>query len=310
MQWILAFSGIQALYIQETRRMVKSRRQEERWSLLLFASLCLKPFYALAKSTRKKKKNIYSCISVLHCNHQAKRKNFKTFQKYDMPKWLPSLDNHTCSQTILTLSYLSKRKTRLFMQEVIYSATKLLKATAPAGKHEKWKCCKRDKKKILPEETMAEKCLFLKRNRQKQTKSKRGGPKCQSSAVSLNNSNRTGTSLSLEPSAYTINNAHVDSNVNSLEAPALEGYDQCHWAEKTVLQGEPGHLEVKAQQASPCTRHPLESLAQTGQKGGQPPLATVRRFRGGRKPKTSSCSAILTATAGALKSIISEWSLT
>lgn len=62
----------------------------------------------------------------------------------------------------------------------------------------------------------------------KANKNKRGGPKCQSSEVFLNNSNRTGTSLSLEPSAYTINKVHVDSKVNSLEAPVLEGYDQCH----------------------------------------------------------------------------------
>lgn len=38
----------------------------------------------------------------------------------------------------------------------------------------------------------------------KANKNKRGGPKCQSSEVFLNNSKRNGTSLSLEPSAHTI----------------------------------------------------------------------------------------------------------
>lgn len=52
----------------------------------------------------------------------------------------------------------------------------------------------------------------------KANKNKSGGPKCQASEVFINNSNITGTSSSLEPSAHTINKVLVDSNVNSLEA--------------------------------------------------------------------------------------------
>lgn len=71
----------------------------------------------------------------------------------------------------------------------------------------------------------------------KANKNKRGGPKCQSSGVFLKNSSRTGTSLSLEPSAHTIK--YTLTATLSLEAPVLEGYDQCYWAKKTVLQENP-----------------------------------------------------------------------
>ena len=72
---------------------------------------------------------------------------------------------------------------------------------------------------------MAEKMSGSGKKQTKANKHKRSGPKCQSSEVFLNNSIRTGTSLSLEPSAHTINKVHADSNSKSLEAAVLEGYD-------------------------------------------------------------------------------------
>lgn len=116
---------------------------------------------------------------------KPKEKKIKNFWHILFLTELSSLDTHNCSQTALTLSYPSTYKTRLFIQ-VIYSATKLPKATAPAEKHKLWEVWQTLKIKCTFRRNNGQNKVFLlvKMNREKPTRI-RDGPKCQPPNSSL-----------------------------------------------------------------------------------------------------------------------------
>lgn len=106
---------------------------------------------------------------------------------------------------------------------------------------------------------------------------KKSGHKGQSTEVSFNNSNRSGTSWSLQPSAQTVNTVHMDSNSN------MHILKHEFWKDTTYTTEQrknfTGRILLFGSESTTSVRHPLSPWLRQCRKE-----ATAQTLRWGENP--------------------------